>query len=220
MFAKVEIVGNIEVITGMHIGGSPSYSAIGSVDSPVIKDSLNGNPIIPGSSLKGKMRSLLAKVYNEGVATSPDKDSPVLKRLFGSAEKDNGCVSRVLFSDMIMSNWDDLKKQGLRTKTEIKCENTIDRITSKANPRQIERVVRGAVFPLSIIYEASSLEDLVNDFKILKDGFTLLETDYLGGSGSRGYGKIKFRDLDVKVIFGEDEVPVDILNECKKIFTA
>ena len=216
MFAKVEIVGNIEVITGMHIGGSASYSAIGTIDSPVIKDSQNGNPIIPGSSLKGKMRSLLAKVYNESVASSPDKDSPVLTRLFGSAEK--GCVSRVLFSDMIMSNWDDLKKQGLRTKTEIKCENTIDRLTSKANPRQIERVVRGAVFPLSLIYEASSLEDLVKDCKILKDGFTLLETDYIGGSGSRGYGKIKFRDLDVRVVFGE--VPGDTLNECKKIFTA
>ena len=74
MFAKIEITGNIEVLTGMHIGGSNSYSAIGTVDSPVIKDTKSGNPIIPGSSLKGKMRTLLAKVYNQNVAKSPDED--------------------------------------------------------------------------------------------------------------------------------------------------
>jgi len=219
MFAKIEIVGNIEVVTGMHIGGSASYSAIGAVDSPVIKDSQSGNPIIPGSSLKGKMRSLLARVYNTEVATKPDNDNEVLTRLFGSAaSSDRRCMSRVLFSDMIMSNWDELKKRGLRNRTEIKFENSIDRITSKAaNPRQIERVIRGAVFPLSIIYEVSSLDELAEDCKILRDGFKLLETDYLGGSGSRGYGKVKFNDLDVKVIFGE--LPDDALNSCKKIFS-
>ena len=67
MFAKIEIRGIIEVVTGLHIGGSTAFSAIGAVDSPVVKDSLTNLPLIPGSSLKGKMRTLLAKQYNETV---------------------------------------------------------------------------------------------------------------------------------------------------------
>ncbi len=215
MFAKIEITGNIEVLTGMHIGGSNSYSAIGTVDSPVIKDTKSGNPIIPGSSLKGKMRTLLAKVYNQNVAKSPNEDCAELTSLFGSSKKENIRTSRVLFSDMIMSNWDDLKKLGLRTKTEVKFENTINRATAVANPRQIERVVRGALFPMSIIYEMTDPETLKKDFKILKTGFKLLEADYLGGSGSRGYGKIEFKNLDINVRFGE--LNNDLLEECRKI---
>lgn len=215
MFAKIEITGNIEVLTGMHIGGSNSYSAIGSVDSPVIKDTKSGNPIIPGSSLKGKMRTLLAKVYNTNVANSPDEDCADLTSLFGSSKQKNIRTSRVLFSDMIMSNWDDLKKLGLRTKTEVKFENTINRTTAVANPRQIERVVRGALFPMSIIYEMTDPETLKKDFKILKTGFKLLEADYLGGSGSRGYGKIEFKNLDINVRFGE--LNNELLEECRKI---
>ena len=215
MFAKIEITGNIEVLTGMHIGGSNSYSAIGTVDSPVIKDTKSGNPIIPGSSLKGKMRTLLAKVYNQNVAKSPDEDCDDLTSLFGSSKKDNIHTRRVLFSDMIMSNWDDLKKLGLRTKTEVKFENTINRATAVANPRQIERVVRGALFPMSIIYEMTDPETLKKDFKILKTGFKLLEADYLGGSGSRGYGKIEFKNLDINVRFGE--LNNELLEECRKI---
>lgn len=219
MFAKLEIVGKIEVVTGMHIGGSSSYSAIGTIDSPVIKDTKTGNPIIPGSSLKGKMRTLLAKVYNTSFAKSADDDDDKLTNLFGSSKKDHVHTSKVLFSDMVMENWEELKKSGLRTKTEIKFENTINRATAVANPRQIERVVRGAVFPLSIIYEISDTENkenILQDCRILKDGFELIECDYLGGSGSRGYGKVKFNDLDVKVIFGS--LPENCLNECKNIF--
>lgn len=61
MYAKIQITGTIEVKTGMHIGGSSAYAAIGAVDSTVIKDVRTGLPMIPGSSLKGKMRTLLAR---------------------------------------------------------------------------------------------------------------------------------------------------------------
>ena len=74
MYTKIQITGTIEVLTGMHIGGSSAFAAIGAVDSPVIKDVLSGCPMIPGSSLKGKMRTLLAKEYNESVADKPDQD--------------------------------------------------------------------------------------------------------------------------------------------------
>lgn len=215
MFAKVELTGTIEIITGMHIGGSSAFSAIGAVDSPVIKDALSGTPMIPGSSLKGKMRSLLAKRYNSGVAAKPDDDCDALTGLFGSAKKDHVQTSRILFSDMIMSNWEQLKKQGLTSKTEVKFENTISRTTAAANPRQIERVVRGSEFPLDLIYEVDNEETMKKDFEILKEGFRLLEYDYLGGHGSRGYGKVKIKDLNLDVVIGEvSDETVDI---CQRI---
>ncbi len=218
MYAKIEITGTVTVKTGMHIGGSDAFSAIGAVDSPVVKDPLTGNPIIPGSSLKGKMRSLLAKEYNQTFAKTPDGDCEELTNLFGRAQKDEkGAIkaSRVIFSDMVLNNWENLKKRGLSSKTEVKFENSISRTTAVANPRQIERVVRGSEFPLSIIYEVTDDADVAADFKILKEGFKLLEYDYLGGSGSRGYGKVSFDELDAEVVVGE--VSDELINTCKQI---
>ncbi len=215
MFAKIEITGTIEVVTGMHIGGSSAFSAIGAVDSPVIKDMRTGYPIIPGSSLKGKMRSLLAKRYNTVFATTPDDDAECLTSLFGSAKKGNVRTGRLLFSDMLLGNWEELKKQGLTSKTEIKFENTIKRTTAVANPRQIERVIRGSEFPLYLVYEVVDEETLKKDFEILREGFRLLEYDYLGGSGSRGYGKIKIKNLYAEAVIGE--VDPDVMEECQQI---
>ena len=215
MFAKIEITGTIEVVTGMHIGGSSAFSAIGAVDSPVIKDMRTGYPIIPGSSLKGKMRSLLAKRYNTVFATTPDDDAECLTSLFGSAKKGNVRTGRLLFSDMLLGNWEELKKQGLTSKTEIKFENTIKRTTAVANPRQIERVIRGSEFPLYLVYEVVDEETLKKDFEILREGFRLLEYDYLGGSGSRGYGKIKIKNLYAEAVIGE--VDTDVMEECQQI---
>lgn len=215
MFAKVQISGIIEVVTGMHIGGSSAFSAIGAVDAPVVKDTRSNYPMIPGSSLKGKMRTLLAKRYNTTFAQTPDDDADCLTSLFGSAKKGNVKTSRLLFSDMILSNWEELKKQGLTSKTEIKFENTIKRTTAVANPRQIERVIRGSEFPLDIIYEVLDEETMKKDFEIIREGFRLLEYDYLGGHGSRGYGKVKFRDLQIEVVVGE--VSQETVDLCQKM---
>ena len=214
MFAKIEITGILEIVTGMHIGGSSAFSAIGAVDSPVIRDMRTKYPMIPGSSLKGKMRALLAKKYNVAVAEAPDYDAPCLTNLFGCAKKNHAQVSRVLFADMVLLNSDELENHGLTSAIEIKFENSIKRTTAVANPRQIERVVRGAKFPLDIIYEAKDEDMIIQDFKILKDGFRLLQYDYLGGSGSRGYGKVKFCGLQADVVVGD--VPDRIMEECRK----
>ena len=217
MFAKVEITGTLEVMTGLHIGGSSAFSAIGAVDAPVIRDVRSGNPMIPGSSLKGKMRSLLAKAYNSEIAKTPDDDCEALTSLFGCAKKGNVHTSRILFSDMVMSNWEELKKYGITSKTEVKFENTIKRTTAVANPRQIERVIRGSEFPMSLVYEVRDEETMIKDFKILKEGFRLLEYDYLGGHGSRGYGKVKFNDLAVKLAVGE--VSDAAMEQCGQILS-
>ena len=135
--------------------------------------------------------------------------------LFGSAKKGQVKTSRLLFTDMFLENMDELKRAGLTGATEVKFENSISRATAVANPRQIERVVRGAVFPLQLIYEVEDEEKMISDFKILKEGFELLEYDYLGGNGSRGYGRVKIADLEAVSVIGE--VSGEILDQCNEI---
>lgn len=214
MYGKILITGTIEVLTGMHIGGSSAFAAIGAVDAPVIKD-VRGLPMIPGSSLKGKMRSLLAREYNQALVIKPDDDDERLLRLFGSAKKGNVKRSRVLFSDMALANEDELRKRGLQSMTEVKFENTINRATAVANPRQIERAVRGSLFNLDLIYEAETEEEIVEDMQILGEGMKLLQYDYLGGHGSRGYGKIRFRDIFAEAVIGE--ISEEIMSECNRV---
>lgn len=214
MFAKIEITGTIESLSGMHIGGSSQFAAIGAVDSPVIRDSFTDLPMIPGSSLKGKMRSLLAKQYNDGKVLDGDidHDHERITRLFGHAAKRHPHASRLIFRDMIMSNAESLREEDVLP-TEIKFENTINRLSAVANPRQIERSVRGGKYQLSIIYNAEKEEEIREDFETLCDGFRLLTYDYLGGHGSRGYGKVTFRDLDLSLVVGN--VPEETLEECR-----
>ena len=213
MYGKIQITGTIEILTGMHIGGSSAFAAIGAVDAPVIKDVRSGLPMIPGSSLKGKMRSLLAREYDQTVG-KPDDDDERLTRLFGTAKKGKK-RSRVLFSDMVLANEDELRKRGLQSMTEVKFENTINRATAVANPRQIERAVRGSVFNLDLIYEVEAEEEILEDMEILGEGMKLLQYDYLGGHGSRGYGKIRFRDISAEAVIGEiDEY---LAEECNRI---
>jgi CRISPR-associated protein Csm3 len=145
----------------MHIGGSNTFSAIGAVDSPVVRDALSGNPIIPGSSLKGKMRTLLARALEQNIKLSPpDKDKEKVKRLFGTSS--NPIIhSRLQFKDAFIINADELKDIGT---TEVKFENTINRATSVANPRQIERVIRGTKFGFEMIYDAVEENQIDEDF--------------------------------------------------------
>lgn len=205
MYSKIQITGILEVITGLHIGGSGAFAAIGAVDSPVIKDSRTNLPMIPGSSLKGKMRSLLAKAYNERIV-EPGEDADCIIRLFGSAKKNAVSPSRILISDMVLANEKELRKQEINSLTEVKFENSISRQTAVANPRQIERVIRGARFDIDFIYEVKqedNVEDIIADMNLLSEGMRLLEYDYLGGHGSRGYGKVKFQDVRADVVVGD-----------------
>ncbi len=221
MLAKIEITGKITLKTGMHIGASDAFAAIGAIDSPVARDPISGLPYIPGSSLKGKMRSLLAKAYNEKVRVATrDEDDDRIKRLFGCSKNSEGNPqpSRLIFSDAILSNQKELENQGLTSPTEAKEENTINPLTAIANPRQIERVVRGAQFPISIIYNMSEPDTVEEDFQMLAEGFRLLQYDYIGGHGSRGYGRIEISDLDICCVIGD--VEDSILDKCGEIIGA
>lgn len=217
MYGKIQITGTIEVVTGTHIGGSTAFAAIGAVDSPVIKDARTNLPMIPGSTLKGKMRSLLAKQYNERLVREPSEDAECIIRLFGSSKKVKDRIprGRLLFSDMVLCNEKELRECGIQSITEVKFENSINRLTAVANPRQLERVIRGSQFPLDLIYEVTEEEAILDDMKVLLQGMKLLEYDYIGGSGSRGYGKIKFLDLCADGVIGD--ISDDIIEQCNEI---
>ena len=209
---KLVIEGTIVLKTGMHIGGSSDFSAIGAIDSPVVRDTLTRLPLIPGSSLKGKMRYLLAKELNNGILLNePNNDQDEILRLFGSSEKDKIRRARLKFNDIKLSNLAELKTFNVSS-TEVKFENTIDRKTAVAKPRQIERVIAGSKFDFEIFYNLDDIKEVEKDFENIKQGFDLLEFDYLGGHGTRGSGRIAFENLSVITAVGNFE-KINTLNE-------
>ena len=218
---KFIITGKIKVLTGLHIGTSGDFSAIGAVDNIVIRDTVTNKPIIPGSSLKGKMRYLLSRTkYNDNsTLTMPSikKESDNIKRLFGSSEKPI-TLSRLQFCDMVLSEKEYERDVEFDLPyTEIKYENTIDRGTGVANPRQQERVPAGSEFDFRLIYNVENTEkmeeEVKQDFENILLMFELLEDDYLGGHGTRGYGRVKFEDLKLtkKVYIKENEDDIEYL---------
>jgi CRISPR-associated protein Csm3 len=201
MFGKILIKGEIELLTGMHIGTGGEFAAIGTVDSPVVRDTMSNLPIIPGSSFKGKLRAMLAARYDTTEQRRNNVNCDEINRIFGSMAK----PSRFIFSDMQLCNKNELDELEVYTYTETKFENSINRLTGVANPRQIERTIRGCRFGMSIIYNAADEDDIVEDVNLLTEAMQLLQLDYIGGHGSRGYGKIAFRNLSAEKIVGEFE---------------
>ena len=121
-------------------------------------------------------------------------------RLFGSAQKNHILFSRLQFSDSFVKDTSVKQFSGLDTDTylgEVKFENTINRATGVANPRQIERVPAGMQFDFQLVYNLENKEESGEDMEVLRDGFRLLQLDYLGGHGSRGYGRVAFSDFSV-----------------------
>lgn len=204
---KVIYTGYIVLKTGLHIGGTNAALNIGGPDKFVVRNPLNNIPYIPGSSLKGKMRSLVEIAngeinYKNGQATPTVDPNSRAGALFGiSGSSDSSRPSRLIVRDAEL--WVDdpeLKEQFVNTDlpyTESKTEVSIDRITAKANPRTFERVPAGAKFKLNMVLNVFEGEDELSLKATLKQAIKLLEDDYLGGHGSRGYGQVEIR-LDNK----------------------
>jgi CRISPR-associated protein Csm3 len=208
---KYIITGRIICETGLHIGGTIEGFEIGGVENIVIRDPLTEWPYIPGSSLKGKLRYLLE--WNLGKIEKHPKQDIYTAHFCGECDaciifgpssdeteiKMKAGPSRLTVRDAFptkrtVENWE--KILGEDVYTEVKTENTIDRVTSEANPRQLERVPAGSEFELEMIFDI--YKD--SDTQLLKSLFTamhLLENSYLGGSGTRGSGKVKFADIEI-----------------------
>lgn len=199
--ANFLLQGTILCKTGLHIGGTLEGIEIGGLENIVTRDFRTGLPFIPGSSLKGKMRSLLELnckdsieniLKNKGEPCKCGKCLPC--KLFGSSAPDSKTSTegrqqgptRLVVRDCF-ARLEDLD-------TELKSENTINRITSEANPRNMERVPSGTEFNFKMVFSVYEEEDY-NNFLKLFESMRLLEDSYLGGSGTRGYGEIQFRNI-------------------------
>jgi len=209
MLGKIIIHTDLKVLTGLHIGGSDAFAAIGAISSPVIRDKRTQYPIVPGSSLKGKLRTLLIRSMQQEMDT-PEKDPDNIKHLFGSMNPIT--YSRLQFADAFLKNKDEFK--SINDTTEAKSENTIDRITCQAMPRQIERVVSGAVFSECIVYNEENTNETMSDMELLAKGMKLLQLDYLGGHGTRGSGRVSFENFNVETM--DSDAKIDTIKELFK----
>ncbi|MCU7496192.1 MAG: type III-A CRISPR-associated RAMP protein Csm3 [Ignavibacteria bacterium] len=209
---KIFIEGTITTITGLHIGSSNIGMSIGGADAVVLRNPISNKPYIPGSSLKGKMRSLIEKLegeFEEGNnQTGPllSKPDHFICRIFGTVpkklENNRQPTSRLIVRDCELTLESAEKLTESRDTdmpyTEVKTEVLIDRITSAATPRQIERVPAGAVFAMKLIlniYEGDNENELVQ--KVF-EALCLVQNDYLGGKGTRGSGEVKISITGVK----------------------
>lgn len=244
LYGRVFITANIKTLTGLHIGGSNAGLEIGGVDKSVIRNPLTDQPYIPGSSLRGKMRSQTEKVQGMEQNNSISKDVKIHScQTIGEYNANGGCPvctvfgvpanekisdaqpTRLLVRDVLLDE-DSLKefeRMKVKSFSEIKTEVAIDRVTSAATPRTLERVPAGAVFgPAEFvfgIYEPADFDRL----KTVVEALRLVEDDYIGGAGSRGSGKVRFEGIKVYARTGGDygrEIPLgdyqkvqDVLND-------
>ena len=230
LHGRIFLHAEIELLTGLHIGGAAGGLEIGGVDKPVIRNPLTRQPYIPGSSLKGKLRSLMEKVYgapqrfpiNEGVFVhapeSPDEYQKyqMIAGVFGTlpqwGPRDDrkaftiSAPTRLTVRDVQLTDVSTKQLKAMKTDlsfTEIKTEVAIDRVTSAAAPRQIERVPAGAVFgPAELIFsvyvgDGESPAEVAGLFARVIEALGHLEDDYLGGMGSRGNGQVRLRGIDI-----------------------
>ena len=243
--------GTLCCVTGLRIGGSAEMIEIGGLDNPIIKHPLTELPYVPGSSLKGKMRALLElrldkidprqevdgrRNRNYGEVHRPDSEGgwncegqtcPIC-RIFGSnaGEGQVGPARLIVRDAYLTDEWEGKIQERLlegKPATEIKYENTINRITARANPRQMERVPAGVAFAFEIGYRVFDTGDGgATDrelFGRVIEGLRLVEADTLGGSGSRGYGKVAFEDLALTDLEGGISIRAERLNELQQKFS-
>lgn len=206
----------LEVKTGLRVGAGKDSVEIGGIDSPVVKHPHTQEPYIPGSSIKGKLRSLLewaldcieenGDVYGSGRGRNYPPGDVVLRTFGLTSDKWNEGPSRLIVRDAHLDKeWArSVVDRGLPL-TEAKQEVTINRIEGKAaqmGPRTMERVPAGARFEVEILFKRYSVDDDhgAGDLKCLNrviEALRLLEQDALGGSGSRGYGRVEFSQMRI-----------------------
>jgi CRISPR-associated protein Csm3 len=217
------ISGTITLLSGLHIGAGETEMHIGGTDNPIVMHPHTREPYIPGSSIKGKVRSLLemrtglmartegkplgAKIL-KNLSGEEEQHALEILQIFGTSGADGEEAKRVgparaSFSDCSLNKESrELASANNWPYTEVKSENTINRIQGTAeHPRFTERVVAGLAFDFTI-----SLKEMDGDpdfTTLLLEGMKLLELDALGGSGSRGYGRVKFifNDADLQQRF-------------------
>jgi len=214
--------GIIRCETGLKIGGTRDTLEIGGVDNPVIKHPITGMPYIPGSSLKGKLRSLLELKYGkfdqergapyQGRLPDGKEDlSCPISRIFGPHRNPvhNFGPTRIIVRDAHLTpEWLEIFKRRREELgdyfLESKSENVVNRKTGVADTgglRTMERIPAGTEFYFEIVLrnfdwnQEKMGDESKENLKTVTEALSMLKSDYLGGSGSRGYGKISFREV-------------------------
>ncbi len=211
------ITATLTVVTGLRVGGSQETMEISGLDNPIVRNPANAEPYIPGSSIKGRMRSLAEWYFGElprdGEVTKPREDARTA-RVFGLPAKSVGQQAsdaekkaytrgptRLVVRDAHLAQaWRDQFRAG-RPVTEVKSENSINRLTSMANPRPMERVLPGVQFEVEMLFRVFDVDGDggagdERDFKdVLLVAMKLAEADALGGGSSRGNGKFRLDGL-------------------------
>jgi CRISPR-associated protein Csm3 len=224
LIGKLILEGEMLCESGLHVGAGKGSLEIGGADNPVVKDA-QGRPYVPGSSLRGRIRSLLEQATGMAVPSElvfiskrkgqevrihqSDRPDDEICLLFGRSpgrmEKAGGgdeagaqatpARLSVFDAPLIAGSITPQMRENLDDElTEVKSENAIDRITSQANPRTLERVPAGARFKLRMVLDLLCAEDSILP-ALLVQGLRLLEDDALGGGGSRGNGRVSFDNL-------------------------
>lgn len=241
LLGKVVITAQIKVVTGLRVGAATSALDIGGIDQPVLRDPITDKPYIPGSSLKGKLRSLLTKAYGYPLQQLVRQPVEVWLHWCESDQEYRCCLVCPTFGQfpsgpgqtrfpfvtptrlIVRDSWlrDELEVAGedgtvRRLKwsevdtdlpyTEVKAEVALDIITAASTQRQIERVPPGALFDAELLFSVFTKDDVLGidpnrereRLRAVLLAMRLLEDDYLGASGTHGYGKIKFQNITVK----------------------
>lgn len=224
LIGKLILEGVMHCETGLHVGAGKGSLEIGGSDNPVVKDAF-GRPYVPGSSLRGKLRSLLEQSSGMAIPSElvylsrrkgqevrihqSDRPDDEICLLFGRSpgrmervqgetlETTQATPARLAVFDapLDLDSITPQMREALDDElTEVKSENAIDRITSQANPRTLERVPAGARFRMRLVVDVLCDEDAPLFARVL-EGLRLLEDDTLGGGGSRGSGRVSFSDL-------------------------
>ena len=207
---RVLLRGSIRCLTGLHIGARNDDPAVAGIDEPVLRDPLTLRPYIPGSTLRGKLRSLSEQAEGlspnwetGGVRLHLCTKSPacVVCRLFGvPSQLETARPARLIVRDTFLSDDSARRLEALRTDlpfTEVRVETAVDRRSAAVAPREIELVPASAVFSdMELVLNVYTDEDLA-DFSTLVRSLALLEDDYLGGGGSRGSGSVRCEQLAV-----------------------
>jgi len=211
------ITGVLHCKTGLRIGGTKEgVLEPGASENTVIKHPVTSLPYIPGSSLKGKVRSLLEQASAiSGAHIGPDgKPCKCGKcfvcKVFGSHDTHNKEITRIIFRDCDLTPESEEKLREIQEEkglnfTEVKSENIINRRTGVAADKGLrtqERVPSGSEFKMAIVLKVFEGDDEAGMMSLIENGLDLLQKDYLGSSGSRGYGQVEIRDLKV------DDIPV------------
>ena len=203
----IVIEGTMTAVEGIHIGGNNEGTKIGGCDNPVIRNPLTGKPYIPGSSIKGVMRSTLEKIEDKSRNGKPcgcGNSNCMVCKLFGAHMnlRASSGEPRLLIRDMDIDPEfeQELLDSGANYSDiiEIKTSTMVDRSTNTAaggSLRNVERVAAGTKFKCEFVLKVFDGDDEKAMINAIKKLLTSVEVLGIGSKTTAGCGQVKF-DID------------------------